>query len=252
MSTKICKKCLIDKDINLYWNNKRNKDNKESSCIDCCKKVIEERKEQIKISQQKWREKNKDYAKEYGKSEKSKEYHREYYKQNSDIYIKQKQEWRKENPIKEIKARQKYNRENKDKLNKYHREWKNQRRINDIKYVLKENISRRIRYELNTLLKGRKNNHTIEYLGCSIEHIKIYLEGKFEIGMNWNNYGTSWQIDHIIPCSSWDLSNIFQSMCCWNYRNLQPMWSIENKSKGDRFNELKKEVYIEKMKLLLV
>ena len=252
MPTKICKLCSIEKDISLYWNNKRNKDNKEARCIDCYKKYNEERKEELKKSQMKWRDKNPEYSKEYGKSEKSREYHKKYYKEHSDVYIKRKQQWRKDNQIQEIKTRQRYNKENKEKLNEYHRNWKAERRITNIEYSLKENISRRIRYELNTLLKGEKTMRTIEYLGCTIEHLKYYLEGKFEIGMNWNNYGISWHIDHIIPCTSWNLKNIFEGICCWNYRNLQPLWALENKSKGDTFNQVKKDIYVERMKSLLV
>jgi hypothetical protein len=231
---------------------KRYKDNKEARCIDCTKKYNEGRKEQLKISTAKWRNKNPMYNKEYGKSEKSKEYHKKYYKENAELYIKRKQQWRKDNPIQEMKTQQKYNKENKEKLNEYHRNWKVKRRSINIEYGLKENVSRRIRYELKTLLKGEKTRHTIEYLGCSIEHLKYYLEGKFEIGMNWNNYGKSWHIDHIIPCSSWNFTNIFESICCWNYRNLQPLWALENRSKGDTFSKVKKEIYIEKMKNLLV
>lgn len=37
--------------------------------------------------------------------------------------------------------------------------------------------------------------------------------------MNWDNYG-SWHIDHIIPCSSWDLSNEDDIYKCFNYLNL--------------------------------
>lgn len=249
--SKICKVCKIDKELSLYWKNKRYKDEKEPSCIECYKLANDKKKESLKEAQLKWKEKNPDYSKTYGKSEKSKEYHKQYYKTNSDIYIKRKQEWRKNNPIKEIQARQLYAKNNKEQINLYHRNWKKQKRLTDINYLIKENVSRRIRYELNTLLKGEKTRCTLEYLGCSIEHLKYYLEGKFEIGMNWKNYGLIWHIDHIIPCSSWNFNNLFDNLCCWNYRNLQPMWALQNKSKGDIFSETKKENYVQKMKFLL-
>ncbi len=51
--------------------------------------------------------------------------------------------------------------------------------------------------------------------------------------MTWENYG-QWHIDHIIPCSFFDLTNDKQQKMCFNYRNLQPMWSQDNISKNNR------------------
>jgi len=254
MELKVCKQCLEEKQIDCFSINKRYKDGKENKCRDCIKKKNStvEKKQKLAESQKKWRTKNPDYMKEYGKTDKSKEYHKEYYKEHSEEYIKRKQEWRKQNPIAAIKERQVYVENNKEKINAYHREWKKVKRVEDISYKLKENISRRIRYELNTSVIKGKDKRTVEYLGCTIEHIKTYLEGRFEIGMSWDNYGTVWHIDHIIPCASWNFTNLFESMCCWNYRNLQPMWALTNKSKGDTYNQVKKEAYMEKMKLLLL
>ena len=246
MDKKICKSCNIEKQIDLFWNNKRRKDGKETNCIDCIKAKNNTPEKKVLNAKwnKEWREKNPEYMAEYGKTEKSKEYHKQYYKENKEIYIKRHYEWQNANPIRANIARKAYNEKNK--------EWKKNRRIENITYKLKENVSRRIRYELNTLLVKGKNQHTIEYLGCNIEYLKSYLEGHFEIGMNWNNYGKMWHIDHIIPCASWNFENIFQSMCCWNYRNLQPMWALANKSKGDSYSQIKKEAYVEKMKLLLI
>ena len=109
-------------------------------------------------------------------------------------------------------------------------------------------MSRRIRYELNTLLKGKKINRTLEYLGCSIDELKTYLECKFEDNFTREYYGDVWHIDHIIPCSSWNLSDDFENKCCWNYRNLQPLKASENQSKKDTFKQEDKDKYIEVMK----
>ncbi len=127
-----------------------------------------------------------------------------------------------------------------------------EKRLTDVTYKLKENISRRIRYELNTLLKGKKTKRTFEYLGCEIDYLKEYLASKFVENMSWDNYGEIWHIDHIIPCSSWNLKDEFENKCCWNYRNLQPLGSSENLSKKDKFDEKNKQKYIEVMRKILV
>jgi hypothetical protein len=74
----------------------------------------------------------------------------------------------------------------------------------------------------------------MEYIGCSIEHLKDYLQSKFENGMTWENYG-KWHIDHIRPCASFDLTDIEQQKICFNYKNLQPLWAEDNFKKSDKW-----------------
>jgi hypothetical protein len=208
------------------------------------------KKEATKESQRKWREKNPDYMKEYGQTESSKEYHREYYNEHKSEYIERKQTWRKNNPQREAESRRLYVAKNKEVINEYHRKWKETKRENDISYRVQSNISRRIRYELNTLLKGKKAKRTVELLGCSIEELKQYIESKFTDKMSWDNYGSVWEIDHIIPCVSWDLTKEFDNKCCWNYRNMQPLIREENRSKKAQYNTNDKESYISQMILI--
>ena len=39
--------------------------------------------------------------------------------------------------------------------------------------------------------------------------------------MSYENY-REWEVDHIIPISSFDLTNMDQIKKCFNYSNLQP------------------------------
>jgi hypothetical protein len=56
--------------------------------------------------------------------------------------------------------------------------------------------------------------------------------------MTWENYGNGfgkWNLDHIIPLTAFDLTNREQYLSAAHYTNYQPMWALENTSKGDRF-----------------
>jgi hypothetical protein len=249
---KKCNNCLVEKETNQYYVNNRNKDKFENTCKECVKIKNKNNQDKIKESQKRWREKNPDYMKKYGQSDKSKEYQKEYYQEHKEKYIKRKQEWRKHNPELAKEERINYIENNREKVNKYHSNWKKQKREEDVTYKLKENMARRVRHELNTLLKGKKTKRTVEYLGCSIGELKIYLESKFIENMSWDNYGEIWHIDHIIPCNAWNFSNEFENKCCWNYRNLQPLGSSENQSKKDKFDENDKQKYIDEMKKILI
>lgn len=50
-----------------------------------------------------------------------------------------------------------------------------------------------------------------------------------------------WHVDHIIPCSSFDLTDIKQQKICFHYTNLQPLWAIDNLKKSNKIslNEVK-------------
>ncbi len=98
----------------------------------------------------------------------------------------------------------------------------------DINYKLKIRLRNRIRMALK---RGSKSGSAVSDLGCSIQFFKNYIESKFKTGMNWNNYG-KWQLDHIIPLSSFDLSNRSEFLKAVHYSNFQPLWAYENNKKG--------------------
>jgi hypothetical protein len=137
----------------------------------------------------------------------------------------------------EVKARRARDPE---KTNRIAREWRKQ---NPEKWrgVLHRSNSKpqrrlvnRLRTRINAVLRGRcKSAHTLELLGCSLEHLKVWLAFYFQPGMSFANYGL-WHIDHIRPCASFDLSNPVQQRECFHYTNLQPLWAKENMSKGDK------------------
>jgi hypothetical protein len=58
--------------------------------------------------------------------------------------------------------------------------------------------------------------------------------------MSWDNYGRKngikcWEIDHIRPCCTFDLSKPKEQKKCFYYTNLQPLWATENLKKGGKY-----------------
>jgi hypothetical protein len=104
------------------------------------------------------------------------------------------------------------------------------RRHNDINYRLIGNLRKRL-----------KSGSAIKDLGCSIEELKTYLELQFDSWMTWGNYGNynlnikTWQIDHIRPLSSFNLTSVVDHLEASNYKNLQPMLAKDNLSKGAKY-----------------
>lgn len=123
------------------------------------------------------------------------------------------------------------------------------RRIDPIA-KLRHNISTStLNYVKKTRIKCKKIHKTRELLGCDFVEFKIYFENKFTKFMTWDKFmAGKIHIDHIIPCSSFDLSKEENQKKCFHYTNLQPLWAttaiaieegedpsyIGNINKGDR------------------
>jgi len=97
-------------------------------------------------------------------------------------------------------------------------------------------------FKLLTILRGRikdvlrghsKSDSTINVLGCTIEELWQHLEKQFQPNMTKENHG-EWHVDHIIPCTSFDLTDPKQQVKCFHYTNLQPLWALDNLKKGQK------------------
>ena len=144
--------------------------------------------------------------------DKAKAYHEAYYEANPD----------------KTKAQHKaYRAANIDKIKAYN----NTRTKTNIQYKL----SKALRSRLYHALQGnQKTGSAVRDLGCSIDELKMHLESKFQSGMSWDNWSfDGWHIDHIKPLASFDLSDRAQLLLACHYTNLQPLWAIDNLSKGD-------------------
>jgi hypothetical protein len=98
---------------------------------------------------------------------------------------------------------------------------------------MKHVLGVRIRKVLKGIIK--KSESTQILVGCTIEELWIHLEKQFKPGMTKENHG-KWHVDHIKPCSSFDLTKASEQRECFHYTNLQPLWASENLSKGNRIS----------------
>jgi len=71
-----------------------------------------------------------------------------------------------------------------------------------------------------------------ELLGCSIKFFKEHIEKQFQKDMSWDK--RNFVLDHILPCSSFDLSDLTQLKQCFHYTNVQPLTWEENSKKSNK------------------
>ena len=103
------------------------------------------------------------------------------------------------------------------------------------KQIVADRIRTLIRNSLKSANSRKINSKTADLLGCSIDFFISYIAGQFQKKMNWKNYGnghSKWNIDHIIPVSSFDLSSEAAQKKAFHFSNCRPMWAIENIKKG--------------------
>ena len=202
---KQCKKCGENKEFSEFYKG-RTKDGLNSWCKKC---TIENLKQ--------WKIKNRPEV-----NRRAREYYADYYKEKKALYrIKNKQK---------IDDRMKKWRENnREYLNEY---WK--QRLKNPKHHLDKNVKNAVRQ----CLKGKKAGRTWESLvGYTLQDLFQHLEKQFDDKMSWQNYGSYWHIDHIVP-QSWFPYQTAEEQAfkdCWGMANLQPLEAKKNISKNNRF-----------------
>jgi len=164
-------------------------------------------KEKVIESRKKYYEKNK---------EKISEYYQEHYKINKDTYMENNRKWRQEN---------------RDEINKK----ANKRFQTNISARLKKNCRSRIW----AAIKGH-SLCSMKLIDCTIPFFKEWLKSNFKDGMTFQNYGSYWHVDHVIPCSKFDMKDETDITNCFRWTNLQPLEAKLNMSKHD--NIIKEEV----------
>lgn len=171
--------------------------------------------------------------------EKVREKSKKYEQKNKEKIAEQRKIWKLNNPDYYKKHGREYRKKNREKILEYNREYQKNKYHNDIDYKLRILIGGRIRRIL-TQKKIIKDSSTMQLLGCSLDFFKNYIENKFIDGMTWDELKDGRiHLDHVRPCSSFNLSKKDDLKACFHYTNLQPLWAEDNLKKGSKYYEFK-------------
>ena len=160
----------------------------------------------------------------YSDPEKKREHDRRYYTQNKGKVLANVRRWSGQNKDR-VRV---YKRRWRERNLAYKREYQRKRSAADVEFKLKKVLRTRLYCALK---RGQKTGSAVDDLGCSIGQLKCWLEYQFQPEMTWDNYG-EWHIDHVIPLSSFDLTDRQQLLEACNWYNLQPLWAVDNLNKG--------------------
>lgn len=204
-----CNGCNKTKDVEDFYKDSSKKTGRHTRCKECFMKSIRayRKTEAYLVSRRlygKTSPKAAAYRKEYTKTEKHLAYKREYSRKESYRATRR------------ISA--------------------NYRRRNDPRFRLDANMCNAIRDALNGRKKFRK---WVSLVGYTTQELMSHLEPQFDQHMTWDNYGSYWHVDHIIPRSffQYETAEDPEFKKCWALSNLRPLEARENIRKSNKIDK---------------
>ncbi len=216
LTKKRCSRCKKKKSVDLFGLHKQRKDGYRCYCKKCSriidrgnyKKNIESRREKS-LS---WYHANQDRCKDRNRI------------------------WRKNNPEKHKLAIAKWRERNHKRNLEIHR-----RACKKHGSTPKGRLNSRMSTAIYKSLRGNKNKKKWqEIVGYSVCDLKNHLEKQFTEGMTWERFlNAEIHIDHIVPKAVFNFEKPEDDdfKRCWDIKNLQPLWAIDNSKKGKRLNK---------------
>jgi hypothetical protein len=59
------------------------------------------------------------------------------------------------------------------------------------------------------------------YFGLDVQGFREWIEIQFETGLNWENFASAWQFEHVLPVTCFDFFNKEDMRLCWNFVNIK-------------------------------
>lgn len=151
-----------------------------------------------------------------------------------------------------------YKRNNRDKISDYNKKYKSEFKeqiseynrvynINNRETIQKrQNVQHRERrktdmnYKMSVVLRSRlrkfytgKSSGITNLLDCDLPYFLKWMEYNFTSDMSWNNHGTLWHVDHVLPCSLYDLTTPNDQSECFHWSNMRPLHASKNNIKNN-------------------
>ena len=181
-------------------------------------------REKLLADNKKWRKDN---------PEKESEHHKRYYNNNKEKMLAYNKQWQKDNPEKIKNNHKKYRENNAEKIVIRRTQYMKNRNKIDLKFNLKNKISRAMRKSL----KGNKNGRPWEKLvDYTIDNLINRLKQTIPKGYTWNDFlQGKLHIDHIVPVSAHNFTKSEHAdfKRCYALSNLQLLSAEENRIKRD-------------------
>lgn len=85
------------------------------------------------------------------------------------------------------------------------------------------------------------------YFALDIETFRKWIEAQFTEDLNWDNFSTSWQLDHIVPVAYFDFSHEQDLRLCWNFTNIRIEKTNTEKERTHRLDVLTAKAWFQSL-----
>ena len=263
-----CKLCISLKSNKYYYDNKEVVLKKQEIRYQKNKEILLKKdKERRQNNKKLFLERSKRYYQKNKEAIKKKT--KKYYQENREVASVKKRKYYKENRYLLIAYRDK----NKENISKKYKEYyennklaiftkckkyNKKRKESDPLFKLRSRVSGSIRNFLKKSFFSKNGKSILNFLPYTMEELKNHLESLFshpdnltvddQVWMNWNNWGPFkrekwndndpntwiWQIDHIIPHSTFLYTSMEDEEFkkCWALENLRPLRADLNQNDG--------------------
>jgi hypothetical protein len=200
---------------------------KRSEAIVCWSKSKEAKSETSRAHYYKWHSKNKERRRAY------------YLKHRGDTQwlakrAEQRRAWDKANKeYKKQRQREWWAAFRSNKPEEYKERMRQMRKREASKPI--NRVISNVRKRLRDAMKGKRA--ALNVVGCTRKQLQQHLQSQFTKEMHWNNYGTYWHVDHIIPLSHFDPYNEDHKRLANHWTNLRPLEAMANLRRGNRMKE---------------
>ena len=101
------------------------------------------------------------------------------------------------------------------------------------KQITKDRRRKRLQQQLRRFYFNTSPSQELyKYMLCTKETFKEYINSLLQEDMNEENYGTVWELDHIVPVEVFNLDDEEDLKLCYSRYNILPIYKKHNKSKG--------------------
>lgn len=81
------------------------------------------------------------------------------------------------------------------------------------------------------------------YFGLNIESFRQWIEIQFTKGLNWDNFASVWQFDHIVPIAYFDFNREEDLKLAWNFMNIRVEKHDLNNVRGNKIDVIAVKAY---------